>query len=139
MYQSCNSFGGIVLKQPGPIPNWYKPRIGTNLLYQPRNSNCQRNHIAYGAGAYSRISSKYIVPEPPANGLFLLPRPREIVLTLVRFTPRSAKACRSIFHSVQVANCAASGLSFVTIALGSEVSGLPYLVYRSNTTCPFPQ
>jgi len=48
--------------------------------------------LAYGADRYRRISSKYIVPEPPATGLALLPRPRVIVLTLARFTPWSAKA-----------------------------------------------
>jgi len=60
----------------------------------------------YGSGSsdggYRRISSKYILPEPPATGLFLLPRPRAIVLTLARFTPWSANACRSIFHSVHL-------------------------------------
>ncbi len=87
---------------------------GTSSLKWPQKwckSAYQLNHMAYGAGSggggYRRISSKYIVPEPPANGLFLLPRPREIVSTLVRFTPWSANACRSIVHSVQVVTCAA--------------------------------
>ena len=47
---------------------------------------------SYCVGAYSRISSKYIIPAPPATGLFLLPRPRVIELTLARFTPWSANA-----------------------------------------------
>ena len=38
-----HSFGDIALEQMGPIPNWYKPRISANLLYQPRNLNCQPN------------------------------------------------------------------------------------------------
>ncbi len=40
----------------------------------------------------SRISSKYIVPVPPAAGLSFVPMPIVIVLTLVRFTPWSANA-----------------------------------------------
>jgi hypothetical protein len=63
---------------------------------------------AYGAGGYRRISSKYILPEPPACGLFLSPNPRAIVLTFARFMPN---ACRSIVHCVQLTICAASGLS----------------------------
>ena len=33
-----------ILAEPmkkGPIPNWYRPRIEMNLLYRPRNFNCQ--------------------------------------------------------------------------------------------------
>ncbi len=46
-------------------------------------------HGASGSGAdrYSRISSKYIVPAPPGCGLFLSPKPIEIVSTLVRTAP----------------------------------------------------
>ena len=35
----------------------------------------------------NRISSKYITPEPPVCGLFLSPKPIEIMLTLARSTP----------------------------------------------------
>ena len=38
----------------------------------------------------SRMSSKYIVPAPPAAGLPLVPMPMVIVLTLARFTPANA-------------------------------------------------
>ncbi len=57
-----------------------------------KSNGGQLNHTVYCAGGYSRISSKYIVPEPPVCGLFLLPRPRAIVLTLARFTSWSANA-----------------------------------------------
>src|SRR5210317_2210164 len=79
------------------------------------------------------MSSKYIIPAPPATGLFLLPRPRVIELTFARLTPCSAKACRSISHWSQEPLIAALGLSWLTTALplraaykfSAALSGLP--------------
>ncbi len=113
--------------------NWHRPRIDANLpwlgaaataistpldMKNTMLSNGVNRVIliatlipVYGAGRYRRISSKYAVPEPPACGFFLSPKPIAIVLTLARFTPWSANPCRSIFHSVQVSINAAFGLS----------------------------
>ena len=44
----------------------------------------------------SRMSSKYIVPAPPAAGLPFVPKPIVMVLTLVRSTP--ANSPRSMIH-----------------------------------------
>ena len=53
----------------------------------------------------SRMSSKYIVPVPPAAGLFFVPKPMVIVLTLARSMPNAA---RSILHSVHLVICVAA-------------------------------
>jgi len=87
------------------------PQDALRQMPYGKSNGSHLNHTAYCAGRYSRISSKYIVPEPPACGLFLSPNPRAIVLTLARFTPCSANACRSIFHSVHSSIWAAFGLS----------------------------
>jgi hypothetical protein len=54
---------------------------------------------------YNLISSKCIIPAPPAAGLPFVPKPMATVLTPVRSTP--ANACRSITHSVHPATCVA--------------------------------
>jgi len=54
----------------------------------------------------SLISSKCIVPVPPAAGLFFVPMPMVIVLRLVRFTPTNA--WRSITHWFHPAICVAA-------------------------------
>ena len=48
------------------------------------------------------MSSNSILPEPPDIGLLLLPKPRAILSTFVRFMPWSEKVCKGMIHSVQV-------------------------------------
>ncbi len=111
--------------------NQYKPRTNANLPYQPcphillrqpprlpmrvgaagkKQWEPVKSTSGYGSG-YSRISSKSIIPELPGCGLFLSPKPMEIVLTLVRFTPPSLNCFRLISHCVQSPICVAPGSS----------------------------
>jgi len=81
-------------KQPGPIPSQSVQAPDSKhcrpLIYTPHQPLRQTYRT-------SRMSSKYIVPVPPAAGLFLVPKPMVMVLTLVRSTP--VNAVRSITHS----------------------------------------
>lgn len=58
---------------------------------------------------YSRMSSKNILPEPPACTLFWSPKQMAMEWTLPMSTP--VNGCSSIVHCVQVSSRTASGLS----------------------------
>ena len=94
----------ISTKNTGPMPNGsaYTPSCHTLTA---TSAGCG-SHVNY---RISRMSSKYIVPVPPAAGLFLVPMPMVMALTLVRFTP--ANAVRSITHSFHPESWVATGSS----------------------------
>jgi len=79
-------------KQPGPIPSESVQAPSQLLNYLALHS------VFWRTQRINRMSSKYIVPAPPAaSGLPFVPKPMVMVLTLVRSTP--ANSVRSITHS----------------------------------------
>jgi hypothetical protein len=89
-----------------PLPYRLSSRLRPQLLVKPLACRCldvchinspmadysNRDPVSAAkqliwAYLYSRISSMYILPEPPGCGLVLSPRPTAIELTFVRFTP----------------------------------------------------
>ena len=82
------------------------PQVGADLLSANRLSAASVD--SNGTYLISRISSKYIVPAPPAAGLPLMPKPMVMLSTFVRSTP---KADRSIVHSAHSSVCVTAGPS----------------------------
>ena len=69
---------GLILNQAVWAPHYINPSIIPGLY-------CFHSVVSHGQ--YSRMSSMYIVPEPPTAAPPLLPKPIAILSTLVRLMP----------------------------------------------------